>query len=1472
MRYPSPQARPRLSRTNPIRVGFLIGLALVLSFFVTAPARARQVGPVYPDDSVAAREGLARAQELASGGNVAEAARVIQSILISEGDRVIEAPGDANLFFSVRRRAHEVLLANPAILEKYRSAESATAQAMLESGQVDLVEHTRLLTPAGFEAALRLTQEHLESARFEAARMTLEQLDAHPDRADRRLSQDAATLALSIARYLDRDDVRAWAERWAAAAALPAVGGQPVRPGAAIVPPPFTRPMTPFDPAAELGLDELVRSPLQSAWLSNDAEADAADITRFLERQVAIGRRPELTITPWTMPAVRADTVFTNDGRSIAAWDRFTLQLLWRVTPDFEIVDENGQVLRGREARRSSLRPGSMRLEDTTSVTLAGPVVLAATGLAIGDARDGDPRIHALDADTGRILWSCAPGVQDPQLGSAYVRGPIALVGDTAVVAMRKPSASRRVSGTYLVGIDAWTGTVRWSRLLGSAGWVFYQRSVRASELIAADRGVVYRADDLGMIAAIQAHDGRVLWLRRYRADVPQRAEASPPFTSPGPVVDGSTLIMLSPMRDEVIRVDAATGAVLAHRSASAFEEPLYLLRVGDQLAAVGDRQILFAPINGFDSGPMRRAGLEGGARFLGRAVAAGSKIVVPVADGLAVIDPSKPDSLRTIDIENTGNALFVPGHLLVADMGKLHSYLVWDTAEHLLRKRMDAARNDPRPALTFVELAYRGGRAQLVPFAADRALDAIDADPMSDPAKAARHQLLTSLQAMVTASLDPAPPEPPTRAAGLRPPAAPPVISDPKTVDEILARIGRLADLPAERVDHLMSLGRFRASRAAAADPGAADRAASAAEAYQRVLEDPLLAATTWRSPRGAVRADIEATRRLRELVTQFGRPIYRVYDAEAVRARADLAARPDHSSSDYIALAKRFPASSIVAELWLAGAQALDRAPANAAAQHVDILDSALAAAEWSASVGDAPARAALAESGGRLVRALQAEDRFSAAAQLLDRLTRDHPDVRLSVRGIELDPRSAAEDIRRRIAGLQRRARIGSELSGQSQVLEGWKLVRPLNAAQASLPTEHVVMISNTKKQLALWGAQGGGELTQIWTRPWRTGGEPTLLALDTQAAYLFWPTDDGAVVERVDAVGGRTRWKTAPFDSLFPTPAEGAGERPTRLSLPNGRGADTTDILPAFDPRTLALVERSGRAAAFDLESGKTLWSGKTTLTHVYDIAPGLGVGDGAAASATLILAGAAPRQSVPGEAPILAPVVAACDLRTGALLHQTGALGREVRWLRTGPSGEVVIGMTDTVASLNLATGKPVWELSDTQSRRTDLAWIFGDRLFVLGEPPSRNFWSASLKSGTRTAASLDPKGRLEDAPIRAAALTPSPQSAVVFSARRGIMSVSGPSEIAGRDALDGAIELTCPEVSEQLAVAVELGRTNTAAGSTALLHFFEMPTCRIVQQRSLPLQEDPRELMILDGLVLISTDSLTIALPAPAGK
>jgi len=1487
------------------RLSALCMTTFVSSVVMSVPVGSAfaQVGPVYLDDSIAAREGLGRAAELAAGGNAGEAARVVQSVLDADADAVLESATDSDLFIAVRRRAHELLLSSPALLEKYRAAEESSARAALDAGEVEKVERTRLMTRAGMDAALRLAQEEIEAARFEAARLTLEQLNQHPDRtgasAVARGAQDAAKLALTLARYIDRAEVRQWAEGWAAESKLPGPGGGPPKVGAMVTAPGTVPMLSPMTALPGLDVEGLVTRPLQSAWLSQDAEADAIDTARLAQNPRRVFGR-EIVDEPWVFPSVVGDVVYTNDGRSIAAWDRFTLQVLWRVAPSdsAESDGENAIATRGR-GERTVYRAGQTTLEDSASVTVVGGgvgggvggVLVATTGLAVQGGRDGDARVHAIDAASGKVLWSASPAAQSPMLSTAVVRGPAIVDGDTVIVTMRKPPQTRRMSTAYLASLDLWTGKLRWARLLGSAGAVF-QRGQRVAESAVCERGIVYYGDELGVTAAVEAFSGRVVWVRRARSELAVRSDMVPAWGSAAPVLDEASVVTMTPARDEVLRLDAATGAVLARRRASDLGDPRYLLRVGTWLAAVGAEAVVLVPIADFEHGEVRRVAVAGDSKIQGRSVvvnnADGPRLLVPLVDGLTLVDPAKPDVVTKIGLEFSGNVVAVDSHILIAGKGRIHSYLVWDVAESLLRQRMDGDPSDPRAAMTLTELAYRSGRPALIAGAADKVIAALAREPGGAAQAAAqvatRKTLYDGLREMIQAALEGG-----TRLGEVVPIVPPvaaqadaPVITDVAVLDALVERLGRLAKEPSERVEHAMALGRLRER--------GVDAAPAAVEAYQRVLEDPALAVATWNGPRQSVRADIEATQRLRELVKRVGRGAYAVYDA---KAEGELAARTlaavnlkDQNrlpgaekgaggadlarvieGEEFELLARRYPAARVGPELWARAASEYERTDRRGPAMAA--LGAGLVVAEWAIAAGDSALQSQVGELAGRLVWALDKGERSSAAAQLLERIGREYPTVRLTAGGVAIDSAALLGELGVRVAGSERLARIGRAVGAEVQVIDGWALVRPISQAFMVRATEHVMMISRERRELALFGSQAEGQLKALWARGYRGEATPVVVSVDAQSVYVFWPSDEGGSLERIDAVGGATRWRTPAFAGMFPVVADNdAGARPTEFTTPLDGRVKLNDLLMTMDEQTAVLAERGGRMAAFDLGSGRTLWTGSAVVQQVFDMAAGPGAGAGAGQN-SLVIAGAAERLAAAGEQPALEPTIASYDLRTGRLAHQMKGLGGDVYWVRTTPGGDVIVGLEHKVASVNLPGSALNWEISDPTARQTPAAWVFGARLYVQTASGSKNLWVASLVKGERRPGLLDPRGRLEEPPVRASAIGRGPNANVMFCGRRGLAIFDPAGEVVGLDSLSGAVDMLPPEVVDGLVVALESARVPGPAGPTAMIHLMESGSGKLISSRGIVLQEEPREMAVLDGRIVISVESLTLVVPVP---
>ena len=781
------------ARREPCLNHFRGTIATLLASWLTmgiasAPSRGQQpVRSAFPDDSVVAIDTMARAGELAEDGNPSEAVRVLQQLLISEPDKVLSTPDDRTLFVPVRSVVHAFLLANPELLQKYRVQEEPEAAKLLVQGEFEAVERSRYLTPSGLEATLRLAQRRLELGHFEAARIALEGVTTHPDGASGELARAVADLAGRIAAYLPRPEVISWAE---------SLGGKP---GIAVDWPEW--------------LTRKVRSPMHESAVVPTAPPGPAPLAAVLFRGIEPAvieplRNGQLRPQDrsWIFPTVVGEVVIVNDGLSVRAFDRATLVPIWEAFPD-------GAAARDYSDEFAAAGAGAAReIEDAATVTVSGDVAVATTGIPIAGGRDGDQRIHAMSLLDGSALWSVDPAWLDSRLAEGAIRGPALVHDGTVVVSVRKQANLRRLTSLYLVGLDLYTGRLLWVRHVASIGSLPWGRTQPRPEGSVIDRGIVYRGDEMGVLTAVEAATGRPRWVRVLAAtrpfDPPYRStEVFPPRDMVVPIVWGDSLVYLESDGGNVVKVDAAGGRILETRSASALGGPRYLLGVGGTLAAIGPTRVAFVRLDDFANGTARLSAPPLAGAASGRAVVTGDRLTVPVPSGLAVMDPKMPESIRLVPLPVSGHLVMADGEadgeasgVLVADGGRLYSYIGWAAAEARLTAHLKARPDDAGAIRTFIELANRAGRNDLLSGLFDRAA-AVATGPSGD--EASQRELFALLLRLVRTG---------TQRQDDREVALPlTTLEDPAHVDAVLVALERSANTPRQSVDQLLELAAHR-------------------------------------------------------------------------------------------------------------------------------------------------------------------------------------------------------------------------------------------------------------------------------------------------------------------------------------------------------------------------------------------------------------------------------------------------------------------------------------------------------------------------------------------------------------------------------------------------------------------------------------------------------------------------------------
>lgn len=1402
--------RTRTSVPGPTRC--LLALALLAG--TCAPAldalgRQMPVSPVFVNDSPRAADAIVRAGELAAIGNLEEAARVLQSLLDGEGERMIATAADPDLFTTVRTRVMAMLAGSPPLLERYRAIEEAEAERLVQTGEINLAERTRLMTPAGYEAALRIAQQRLEAAQFDAALLMLESLSGHPDR-----TGDSAEAATALLRSLasltrtSRTGARAEAllARWSAAGETKAAET-----------PEIPVPRSVFDRLAPSSLDGILSRPLWS-----DSLGERLPLTASAASQRAGIDLPETARWLFAVPSVVGDTVYVSDTQTITAWNRFTLSQRWRVKFD------------GAQGRQPQIGPQS-GFEELAQVASDGRTVASVIGLAIQGNTSIRRTLVSLDAATGQVRWSRTLtdlGLLDtsqPGNLSALI-GPAMLDQDVIVAGIRRSDQGRRLDGYSAIGVDANTGELRWNSSIASAGSLAYGVTPGVVDAPAVRDGIVHVVSSVGFAAAFESTSGRVHWIRRLPAGAMTQDHPNDPWESNTPVLLNDSMYIVHPGRQEVLSLDAATGAMRQRMATGKLDNAAYLLASGDKLLGVSSASIVVVDASTFGPG----ASTTRIARFTpnqlrGRIVVAGGKVLAPVVDGVEFYDPasSLAEPQAKVPLSRPGNILPIESQLLVVDDHEIHTYLLWEEAERMLREQMAAHPGEPAPAITYAELAYRASKPDVIVGAVDRAITAIEADPLRGTNTFHQARLFRALFEMIEPS---AASQSATLASSLR--------------GELIERLGRCASTKQEQVSHLLVAGAFYDAA------GQADRAV---QSYQRVLDVRELAETSFSQGETTVSAEFEATRRLRRAISTHGAAVYAAYQADAARLLAEAAGATEPEPFERIA--RRYPVAPAAVDAWIkAASRHAGQGRPKLAGQS---LEEGLATARFALSPED-PRQGELA---GRLVRHLIDTGLLHPARTALQSFLRDTPNATLTVDGVRVDASAMLAEVSERLARLNRRPALGANFGRHRQML-GWGVMEPVAEDAPRMTTDRVILV-NDKGEMALFTTAGPEPLTKLWS------AEPDeeYIAMDSTGVLLAAPSGQGDASDfeflRRDLETGELKWRSGAFRTLLDRgPIDdllASADNPIapRIETPLSAATPVTSLTTAFDQQTMVVMDKIGRSVAFDIETGRLLWKSGGIMPRIHAIALEAG---------TLLVAGAdgpvdfthPERDSHASDT--MPAVITVIDARSGQTVTQWTGEGR-VRWARLSPEGFPIVGLDSGVMSLDPYRGTVRWRAAGKDLRSTLHGWTLPGRVIVRDE--GDRLWQISTADGSVPYDPLDLRGRMNDG-FGTLNITDM-DGRTCIRTRLGLVLLDEKGRAQGADSRDNDFPLSFIGIGRDQAVTLSLeGTMDDVNQSRYALNVYELGSLKAIGgvDVMLPSNTDIGACDVVDGRVLITTGSI----------
>ncbi|MFI4916387.1 MAG: PQQ-binding-like beta-propeller repeat protein [Phycisphaerales bacterium JB060] len=1398
------------------------GLA-VLVFAGRAMAQA-ETSSIYVDDSTAAQSTLRSLPSLLRAGNEPEAVRSLQASLETGPDRLVPSEDDENLFVSVRDAIHARLLAEPALLDRYRLEYSARAQRLIVQGRHLEVEHSYLLTPAGYEAALFVARERFGLARFWSAARVLAQLEEHPDR-----DAEAAELLTLVAAQLGDEGVRARASAWRRQAGL-----EPADFAQLEIPKPAT--VTRRDASTLRGGQRPPNLPAEEPW------------SQAIDRDLAPGPDEKLPEPPpiepkggafWLLPTVAGDTILINDGATLSAWDRFSLRLRWRAS----LLDDEASKRDLAGARRE---PQAWRsIESPNTVSVDARTAYASMGLHHASAPDLASGILAVSLESGERLWATDTRNIDPRYPLANVRGGPVVGEGRVVFGLREDNRSGRQVAAALVGLDALTGEPAWMRTLGSAGtgWSRSNRTVGSGGVL--HEGVVYWFEPMGVVAAVDAHDGRPIWLRRFDAgsSLRRRSATGAWMVRPPVVMDDSVLVLIDSL-EMVYHLDRQTGREVGRVATAAMGDADYLVGVGEHVAAVGGTSVWF-----FEPGDVRSGGdtldklrLADGfdSPIDGRAVAAGEYLLVPSSDRAMLLDPSTGEvDGPVMSLPRPGSVVPLSDQLVVVDTGVLESVMSADVAAMALTERLQNDPDDIASLVSLVLLADRRNVPEAVPAAAERALRVIEQAGAEGEAalRRARAERTRLFEALLSMTL---------RMVGQGAEAR-----DNGLADEMARLSLAAAPTAGGRARSLLTIAELRDRQG---------RGGEAARAYLDVLADVALRTATVEPD--ATLAGVLATRRLEKLLPMHGYGIIEPYEAAARQALAEAADGPEGDAAR-LAVATRVPVSMAAMEAYRTVAQHAERQgdTTRAARSWRRALDVARLVRTSAGPVSGLD----VATLGSSLARVLAQSDHVAAAGRVVRQLQSVSPIDTLDAPDIEV--------LAERFGVRDRGPRLGARPVEVSQRLDGWNLMTPVSSVVEMGVPEHVVLQAG--HLVGVWAlapdlgpiegepfeADPSGPLEMVWTSAFDPSKPPMLLRQDRQRALFVWQGAGGPGLRAVSLFDG-SEWSSGPMIELFEEDLRvpNLGDRGPHVAalMATGQQADPMGWIVASDGEHVVVARRDGLLAILDAATGRNLYAGRPGIGTAMDVAV---AGDGVWVMGSTEAPGAERAGAIESLA------LWGLDLDGSVLVERVG-MPEPPRWLAAVEDGSVVMGTHSSVKAYGVGegdkAGELIWESSDDAALNAALGWVLGDAVLVMSSRGDLSM--APVETGVFDSRPL--MLSLGDGEVPRLARQ---GDRVIVLTTGGVTVLNSAGDVMGRDALRSSggrsDDKLPPALGENRVLLVPQRSFSINSGQGEyIISTVDTTSAKVTGTRSVLLPEPPREVRLVDGYGLISTGRRTVVL------
>ncbi len=374
----------------------------------------------------------------------------------------------------------------------------------------------------------------------------------------------------------------------------------------------------------------------------------------------------------------------------------------------------------------------------------------------------------------GKLLWTKpANDVMTPNKAGAAVSRNIGFEGTPVADARQVYVAMtdrREQTSTFVVCLDAETGSTRWVRYLGAAssdnenafgfgGGAMGSPSGNdfGHRLLTLDGPTLYYQTNLGAVAALDTDSGSVRWVSTYPRQERIGGSGHDRDLNPAIVHDG--LVLVAPDdATSIYAFEAASGRLVWKTDPLPEEVKLaHLLGVAKgRLVATGDRVLLFDVTNGklLHHWPDSGQGFEG----YGRGILAGDKIYWPTRTEIHVLDQATglrsdpPIKLQETYQQSGGNLAVGDGYLIVAQADKLVVFCQNRRLIQRYREEIARAPEQAAPQFRLARAAEATGDDELALTSLTRTLEMvrpselIDGAPLGEAARDQQFRLLLKI------------------------------------------------------------------------------------------------------------------------------------------------------------------------------------------------------------------------------------------------------------------------------------------------------------------------------------------------------------------------------------------------------------------------------------------------------------------------------------------------------------------------------------------------------------------------------------------------------------------------------------------------------------------------------------------------------------------------------------------------------